>query len=107
MAYMSYAQVVIAAIGTAAAIKQGEAQKNAQKASLRLQERAQNDAMSAAMRQDQLNAQELAKANARKPNLEGLVAFETSKQTSGAGSTLLTGVPSKNLKLGQTGLLGD
>lgn len=108
MAYIAYAQAIIAAVGTYAAIKQGEAQKNAQKASLRLQEQTQREALSAALRQDALNAQALAKENAKKPNLDGLVAYESSRMSGGAGGSLMVGPGvSGPARLGKAGLLGD
>ena len=107
---MAYYQAAVALAAIATTAKQGEDQKLAAKRTLQAQERAQQQATSAAIRQDRLNEQDVAKANRRKPDLLGLMSAEQSKTSTGSGSTLLSGplgVSQPSLKLGRTGLLGS
>lgn len=99
----------LALASLAAAAYQGETQKKAAKKANILQERAQKQAESESLRQERLNEMERNKADAKRPDLETLLASEQSMMLGGAAGTMLTGqggVDAQKLKLGRTTLLG-
>lgn len=106
---MGYTQLALALVGTGVAIKQGEDQRIASKRALTAQKAAQDQALSAAIKQDRANAEMQAMENRRKPDILGLLGAEQARSKSGAAGTLLTGplgVAAPSMKLGRTGLLG-
>jgi len=96
----------IASFGATTAMEQQRGQRYAQ----REQERVSAQALQASQNQASLAMQEQNKANQRRPDIAAILARTIGRGQGGASSTMLTGVggvPKKNLKLGDTSLLGE
>ncbi len=101
----------LALASLAASAYQGEAQKRAAKKANVLQERAQRQAEADTIRQERQAEMERNKADAKRPDLETLLAAEQSTMLGGSAGTMLTGqsgagVDPQKLKLGRSTLLG-
>lgn len=81
---------VFAAAQAGASIYQGERANKQQKRALRLQERAQTQAILAAQRQERLNAQERGRVNRRKPDVTAILATAQKTSSRGVNSTALS-----------------
>lgn len=105
---MAYAQAAVAIAALTSQIVQGNRQAAAQRAAGRDQQRAQDRALSEAVRTDALNAQDQARASQRTPDAAALLG---DAQANPNGSpTMLSGplgVVKPKLRLGQRGLLGE
>lgn len=94
---------ITAAVVTAAAASVYSAKKQSD-----AQKKAQRSAEAQAQKQQQQAEREFNRANAKTPDLAGIVA--SNKRAEGAGSTMLTGpqgVDSGSLSLGKSTLLGQ
>lgn len=90
-------------------ISQGQEAAKQQKRALQSQEKAQDEAKAAAIRQARENDMQLNKANQKSPDISALLLGEQARK-SGPSSTLLTGssgVDPSSLRLGRVSLLGD
>lgn len=97
---MSGAVTAIAVVGAAASAYSAKKQSDAQK-------KAQRSAEAQAQKQQEQAEREFNRANAKSPDLAGIMA--SNKRAEGAGSTMLTGpqgVDSSSLTLGKSTLLG-
>ena len=104
------ASAVIAGVGTAYSVYQGEQQKSAQSDALRQQENAQKQAQENATRQQQTQQQAMNKANAQSPDVGAIMSAATQAAKGGPAGTMLTGpggVNPQDLSLGKSTLLGS
>lgn len=81
---------VMGGLSTGAGVLQGVTGAKAQKKALRAQQEAQAQALAATKRQENLNAQEAAKLNRKKPDIAGILA-RAQLDVGKLPSTMLTG----------------
>lgn len=101
----------IAGAGTiGSSIYSGEQGKKQQKESLRMQQQQMREAESRATSQQRRGEQEMARANAKKPDISAIMQAAQEASKAGAAGTMLTGprgVDPNALQLGRTSLLGE
>lgn len=102
---MAVTGAIAAVAGLGYGAYSGYEQSRAQKKSMKMQERVQQESVAAAAAQQRRADMELRKANQKRPNLEGLLSSERMASRQGPGATMLTGT-SGATKLGQTSMLG-
>ena len=103
------ASAVIAGVGTGYSIYQGEQQKSQQADALRQQEQAQKEAAERAKGQQQRAEQAQNAANAKSPDVAGIMEAASKAAQGGPSGTMLTGpsgVSAADLTLGKNTLLG-
>lgn len=102
--------VILGGGSAAIATYEGRKQDRAQRRALGEQAALQQQAVDAARRQARTAEENMNRANQKKPDLAAIFARAASAAQGGAASTQLTGpggVPKKNLRLGETTLLGE
>lgn len=107
---LTIAAIALGAGAFGSSIYQGEQGRKAQKRSLREQTQAQQMAESRAISQQRRSEQEMAKANAKKPDISAIMSAAQEASKAGGASTMLTGprgVDPNTLQLGKTTLLGE
>lgn len=102
------AAVTVGTVG--AGVAQQEKSAKQQKKALKLQEQEIKRAEARATSQQRRSEQEMARANAKKPDVSAIMAAAQEASRTGAASTMLTGpqgVDPNALQLGRTSLLGE
>lgn len=107
---LTIAAIALGAGAMGGSIYQGEQGKKQQKQSLRMQEQQMREAEARATSQQRRSEQEMARANAKKPDISAIMQAAQEASKAGAAGTMLTGprgVDPNALQLGRTSLLGE
>jgi transcription initiation factor TFIID subunit TAF12 len=107
---LTIAAIALGAGAMGGSIYSGEQGKKQQKQSLRMQQQQQREAEARATSQQRRSEQEMARANAKKPDISAIMQAAQESSRAGAASTMLTGprgVDPNALQLGRTSLLGE
>ena len=102
---MAWVTAILAVIAAAGSAHQGEQGRAAASKGERSQREAQRQSLARSVGEEKLAAQNMAKANKKKPNIDSLLFSERAKADMGPGSTMLSGGGGVPL-LGSKSLMG-